>query len=110
MNTVLTALGCGVPLVATPITNEQPGIAARLVRTKAVTSIPLANLDDTRLHAAIADVLNVSSYRQNAQRMQKIIEASGGVERAATMIELVAQTGQPVTAETAPNLPDTREL
>ncbi len=35
MNTVLTALGCGIPLVAIPITNEQPGIASRLARTKA---------------------------------------------------------------------------
>lgn len=28
--TTLTALDCGVPVLAIPITNEQPGIAARL--------------------------------------------------------------------------------
>jgi hypothetical protein len=31
LNTTLTSLGCGVPVLAIPITNEQPGIAARLV-------------------------------------------------------------------------------
>lgn len=104
MNTVLTALSCGVPLVAIPITNEQPGIAARLARTKAGQTIQLTKLDETTLRKAITEVLNESSYRENAQRMQKIIQASGGVERAADIVEQVAQTRQPVIA---PNTPGT---
>jgi zeaxanthin glucosyltransferase len=102
MNTVLTALSCGVPLVAIPITNEQPGIAARLERTKAGKRIQLTKLNENTLHRAISEVLNESSYRENAQQMQKIIQSSGGVDRAADIIEQVAQTRQPVIATADP--------
>ncbi len=101
---MLTALSCGVPLVAIPITNEQPGIAARLARTKAGKRIQLTKLDETTLRRAITEVLNEASYRENAQRMQKIIQASGGVERAADILEQVAQTGEPVIAKNAPGI------
>lgn len=96
MNTVLTALGCGIPLVAIPITNEQPGIAARLARTKAGKTLKLDKLDETTLRAAISEVLADASYRDNAQRLQKIIHESGGVKQAANIIEEAAQTQQPV--------------
>jgi MGT family glycosyltransferase len=99
MNTVLTALGCGVPLVAIPITNEQPGIAARLARTKAGKTLQLGKLNETILRTAISEVLSDSSYRDNAQRLQKIIQASGGVEQAADIIEKAAQTRRPVMAK-----------
>lgn len=103
MNTVLTALGCGVPLVAIPITNEQPGIAARLVRTKAGKRIQLGQLDETTLRKAITEVLTDSSYYKNAQRLQRSIQASGGVKRAAEIIEQVAQTKEPVISNTKNN-------
>jgi MGT family glycosyltransferase len=98
MNTVLTALGCGVPLVAIPITNEQPGIASRLARSKAGTTLRLNQLSEITLRAAIVEVLSDASYRNNAQRLQRIIQASGGVDRAADILEQVAQTRQPVVA------------
>jgi MGT family glycosyltransferase len=100
MNTVLTALGCGVPLVAIPITNEQPGIASRLARTKAGKMLQLSKLSETTLRTAISEVLSDSSYRIKAQQLQKIIQASGGVDRVADIIEQVAQTRQPVLAKT----------
>lgn len=89
MNTVLTALGCGVPLVAIPITNEQPGIAARLARTGAGRMIQLGQLDERRLQEAIAAVLTQPSYREQAQRLQADIQQAGGVVRAADVIERV---------------------
>jgi len=100
MNTVLTALGCGVPLVAIPITNEQPGIASRLARTKAGKMLQLSKLSETTLRTAISEVLSESSYRIKAQQLQKIIQASGGVERVVDIIEQAAQTLQPVLAKT----------
>jgi MGT family glycosyltransferase len=100
MNTVLTALGCGVPLVAIPITNEQPGIASRLARTKAGKMLQLSKLNEITLRRAISEVLSESSYRIKAQQLQKIIQASGGVERVADIIEQAAQTRQPVLAKT----------
>ena len=97
MNTVLTALGCGVPLVAIPITNEQPGIASRLARTKAGKMLKLNELSEITLRAAILEVLSESSYRNNAQKMQKLIQESGGVDQVTDILEQVAQTRQPVT-------------
>jgi len=99
MNTVLTALGCGVPLVAIPITNEQPGIASRLARTKAGKMLPLSKLSEITLRTAILEVLSESSYRNNAQQLQKIIQASGGVDKVADILETAAQTRQPVIAK-----------
>jgi UDP:flavonoid glycosyltransferase YjiC (YdhE family) len=99
MNTVLTALGCGVPLVAIPITNEQPGIASRLARTKAGKMLPLSKLSEITLRTAILEVLSESSYRNNAQQLQKIIQASGGVDKVADIIETAALTRQPVIAK-----------
>jgi UDP:flavonoid glycosyltransferase YjiC (YdhE family) len=98
MNTVLTALGCGVPLVAIPITNEQPGIASRLARTKAGKMLQLSKLNEVTLRTAISEVLSDSSYRIKAQQLQKTIQASGGVDRVADIIEMAAQTRQPVLA------------
>jgi MGT family glycosyltransferase len=97
MNTVLTALGCGVPLVAIPITNEQPGIASRLARTKAGKMLKLSQLSEMSLRTAITEVLSESSYRNNAKKMQRIIQELGGVDRVADIIEEAAQTRQPVT-------------
>jgi UDP:flavonoid glycosyltransferase YjiC (YdhE family) len=94
----LTALGCGVPLVAIPITNEQPGIASRLARTKAGKMLQLSKLNEITLRTAISEVLSNSSYRIKAQQLQKTIQASGGVDRVADIIEMAAQTRQPVLA------------
>ena len=99
MNTVLTALGCGVPLVPIPITNEQPGIASRLARTKAGKMLQLSKLNEITLRTAISEVLSESSYRIKARQLQNIIQASGGVERVADIIEQAAQTRQPVLAK-----------
>lgn len=99
MNTVLGALSNGVPLVAIPITNEQPGIAARLARTGAGEVIPVAHLSVPKLGAAIERVLSEDSYRKNASRLQEAILRAGGVRRAADIVELVISTGKPVLAQ-----------
>jgi zeaxanthin glucosyltransferase len=96
MNTVLGALTSGVPLVAIPITNEQPGIAARLARTGAGEVMPLAGLSAVKLRAAIQRVLAEDSYKQNALRLQVAIRQAGGVSRAADIIEQAISTGKPV--------------
>ena len=44
MNAVLGALSSGVPLVAIPITNEQPGIASCIAYTGAGEFVALSSL------------------------------------------------------------------
>lgn len=100
MNTTLGALSSGVPLVAIPITNEQPGIAARIAWTGTGEVVPLRKLNVFRLRSAIMKVLSEESYKQNALRLQEAIGRSGGVSRAADIIEQVASTGKPVLGTT----------
>lgn len=86
-NTVLSSLSAGVPIVAIPITNDQPGTASRLARTGAGKVVTLAQLSVPNLQAAIIEVLEQSSYRDHAAQVQSAIRAAGGVQRAADVIE-----------------------
>lgn len=96
MNTVLGALASGKPIVAIPITNEQPGIAARLARTGAGEVLNVKKLTVAKLKKLINRVLNEKYFQQNALRMQEAIQAAGGVKRAADIIEQAIITGKPV--------------
>lgn len=96
MNTVLGALSSAVPLVAIPIANEQPGIAARLAWTGAGEVVPLGKLSVERLQKAVKQVLREDSYKKNALRLQEAIQRAGGVSRAVDIIEQVVSTGKPV--------------
>ena len=96
MNTALECLTYGVPMVAIPITNDQPGVAARIAWTGAGEIVPLNKLTAARLKAALDLVLTTESYRQNAVRLQQAIAQAGGVSRAADIIELAISTRQPV--------------
>ncbi|NEP51937.1 MAG: glycosyltransferase [Moorea sp. SIO3C2] len=100
MNTTLHSLSNGVPMVAIPITNEQPGIAARIAWTGTGEVIPLKKLSVEKLQKAIKLVLTEDSYKKNALRLQEAIKRAGGVSRAADIVEQVAHTGKPVLAST----------
>lgn len=89
LNTTLTALGCGVPVLAIPITNEQPGIAARLASSGAGRVIAVQKLGVAKLRTLVSEMLSDSSYKQNAQRLQSACNAAGGVAKAADLIERV---------------------
>jgi MGT family glycosyltransferase len=94
--TVLETLRDGVPMVAIPITDDQPGVAARLTWTGAGEAVSLSRLNVPRLRAAVQRVLNEDSYKNNALRLQQAIERAGGVTRAVDIIEQALSTGKPV--------------
>jgi MGT family glycosyltransferase len=88
LNSVLESLRCGVPLVAIPITFEQPGIAARVQWNGAGEVVPLVRLETARLREAIRKVLHEPGYKQNALRLQEAFARCGGVSRAADLVEM----------------------
>jgi zeaxanthin glucosyltransferase len=92
LNTVLDALRFGVPIVAVPITYEQPAIAARVKWVGAGKSLPLARLNAARLRAAIRCVLDDAGCVQQSRLMADSIRRAGGVGQAARIIEDVAGT------------------
>jgi hypothetical protein len=83
----LTSLGCGVPVLAIPITNEQPGIAARLVACGASRVLPVQRLAVEPLRAIVKEMLQSPAYREQAQRLQAENQAAGGVAVAADLVE-----------------------
>jgi zeaxanthin glucosyltransferase len=87
LNSVLEALACGVPLVAIPLTSDQPGVAARLEWHGAGERILPEQLSVERLRAAVQRVLTEPSYREQARRLQRAIQSSGGARRAADIVE-----------------------
>lgn len=106
LNTILDSLSQGVPLVTIPITFEQPGNAARVRWTGTGEVVPLSRLSSTSLQAAIEQVLSKEPYRDNARHVQRSIAQSGGVTRAADIIERSLRL-TPQTVEREPVLTST---
>lgn len=96
LNTTLESLSNGVPMVAIPVTNDQPGVAARIACSGCGETITLKQLSVPKLKNAINQVLTEDSYKQNALRLQEDIFRAGGVSRAADIIEQVISSGKPV--------------
>ena len=97
-STAVSCLSSGVPMVAIPITADQPGMAARIAWTGTGEVIPLKRLRVPRLRKAIKRVLTNDAYRQSALKLQAAIDQAGGVRRAADIIEQAIATGEPVIA------------
>jgi zeaxanthin glucosyltransferase len=87
LNTTLESLTQGVPLVAIPITNDQPGVAARIAYTKTGTCVPLKELTVPRLTFLIDEVLRNSEYPGNANRLRQAIANTNGLEKAVDLLE-----------------------
>jgi zeaxanthin glucosyltransferase len=94
-STAVSCLSSGVPMVAIPITTDQPGMAARVARAGAGEVVPLAKLNVPKLQLAIDRVLTDRSYRDNAKKLSAAIEKAGGVKYAADIVERVLQTNSP---------------
>jgi zeaxanthin glucosyltransferase len=90
MNTTQQSLYFGVPLVAIPLTHDQPAIAARLARTGAGIVLSKTRVDAPILRKALRAVLDPNStHRQMAQRMSEATHQAGGTERAGDIAESV---------------------
>jgi zeaxanthin glucosyltransferase len=64
---------------------------ARIRSTGVGEVLSLQKLTISNLRSAIKRVLTESSYKKNAHRIQQSIQRSGGVKRAANIIEQVTQ-------------------
>jgi zeaxanthin glucosyltransferase len=89
INTVLESLCEGVPLVAVPLGNDQPGVAARVKARGACVVVSVRRLNATRLRKAVMLVLQNPRYRAAAQELQRNLEQMDGPGRAADLIEQV---------------------
>jgi zeaxanthin glucosyltransferase len=87
LNTTLEALAQGVPQVAIPVTVDQPGVAARIAEKKTGLFLPLKELTVSSLTLLLEQVLDDSTYRDNARHFQKVIAETNGLSKAADLLE-----------------------
>jgi zeaxanthin glucosyltransferase len=83
-------------MIAVPITFDQPGVAARLVRIGAGRMIPISDLTAERPRLEMLEILTNPKYQTNAKLLQKQAFGLTGVRRAADIIERIlhfASTG-----------------
>ncbi|MFM7205636.1 MAG: glycosyltransferase [Planctomycetaceae bacterium] len=98
LNTALESLARGLPMVAIPITNDQPGVARRLEWLGVAEVVLPARLTVPRLRAAISKAMGDPGYRERSRLRAAEIHTLDGVRRAADIIEEAFRTGRPVIA------------
>src|SRR3984885_9253719 len=89
INTVLESLSEGVPLVAVPLANDQPGVAARVKARGACVVVPRHKLNVVTLRKAVMLVLQDARFREAAQVLQRAIQRMDGPGRAVDLIEQI---------------------
>src|SRR5215468_3454878 len=87
LNTVLESLSSGVPMLALPITNDQPGVAARIANKEVGIVISPDHASPRNVVAAIHQVLGASTFRENVQRIQEAMRSIDGLAMAAGILE-----------------------
>jgi MGT family glycosyltransferase len=87
LNTALESLSAGVPMVALPITNDQPGVAARIANKKVGVVISPKQATPGNFVAAINQVLENPTFLANVQKVQESIRRTDGLSIAAGILE-----------------------
>jgi MGT family glycosyltransferase len=86
LNTALESISQGVPMVAIPITNDQPGVASGLEWLGVAEAVAPSRLSVQRLEAAVQRVLREPGYRARARRYQEEIARLDGLALAADLL------------------------
>ncbi|HEX3445129.1 MAG TPA: nucleotide disphospho-sugar-binding domain-containing protein [Chthoniobacterales bacterium] len=87
LNTVLESLAQGVPQVAIPLGLDQPAVAARIAAKQTGVVTSLDKLTPDHLSTLLREVLNNSTYRDNARKLQRAIGEANGLSVAADLVE-----------------------
>jgi zeaxanthin glucosyltransferase len=87
LNTVLESIAEGKPLIAIPIGNDQPGVAARLKAKGAAIVLPRRSLTPAKVEKAVRTVLTNDRYRDAVAALRNAISQIDGAALAAQLIE-----------------------
>jgi MGT family glycosyltransferase len=87
LNTTLEALMCGVPLLAIPISFDQPGVALRIAHRGVGEVLRLHELSSDTLATLTRRILSTPTYRTRACHFQQLIEQARGLDLAADLVE-----------------------
>ena len=92
VNTVLTALSDGIPLLCIPLGADQPDNAQRCVDVGAGLRLDRRLLTTARLKRAIHTLLSQDSFTRQAEQMQRTLRRHNGPEEATNLILRLAET------------------
>jgi MGT family glycosyltransferase len=90
-NTVCESLAHGVPLVVTPIRDDQPVVANQVVAAGAGLRLRFGRLGAQALRDAVRRVLDEPTFREAAARVRASFESAGGAREAARLLEELAR-------------------
>jgi UDP:flavonoid glycosyltransferase YjiC (YdhE family) len=88
-NTVCEALAHGLPLVVTPIHDDQPLIARQVTAAGAGVELRIEQLRAPELRDAVLAVLDEPAYRAAAGVIRDSFAAAGGATTAADRLEML---------------------
>jgi zeaxanthin glucosyltransferase len=91
-NTILDAISNAVPIVAIPISLDQPSIAERIKFREIGEIVPFKDFSTEKLKEAIGIVLNNTKYKSNALAMQKEVAIINGTIEACNIITKLSAT------------------
>ena len=95
-NSVKESLGAGVPMVAVPITADQPYAAERCAALGVATVIGPTDRRAASVRDAVRDVLESPAYRDRARRFQAEMASLPGPERVVKLLEELVARHEPV--------------
>lgn len=87
INTTLESISHGIPALAIPVTDDQPGVAARVAWRGLGLALPFRKLSVARLQHHIQTLLTDSRYRLATLRMQAQFAEIHGLDQAAEIVE-----------------------
>ncbi len=87
LNTTIESIACGTPMLAIPITNDQPPIAARIAWKGCGEVVPFARANASRISKKLKSILEDDSYVENTRKLAQANRDAGGAEAAADIVE-----------------------
>jgi MGT family glycosyltransferase len=84
---VLAALNAGVPMVVVPTEWDKPEVAQRVVESGAGIRLSPKKCTPANLRDAVEKILQESSFRENARRLQASFSGLGGPSQAVHLLE-----------------------
>jgi N-glycosyltransferase len=96
INSVREALALGVPMVAVPISGDQPFNAERCVELGVAVQIKPSDRRPERVREALRSVLDAPAYRDASAGAQESVAVLAPVSRAVELLEELASRGRPI--------------
>ncbi|HEX6507558.1 MAG TPA: glycosyltransferase [Chloroflexota bacterium] len=97
-NTVIPALGHGLPLVLIPFWSDQPDNAQRCTELGVGQVIEPLDVTPNRLRSGVEEVLRDPGYRQRAQGIREEMRGLPSIEHGVALLEELARTKTPLLA------------